>query len=71
VIAGTQSVNLILSMAIAGANDGKVSLDRAKVDGMTDFIAIESSHPFLMRNPEAIRQTLAFLRNGRFVAATK
>jgi triacylglycerol lipase len=66
VIAGTQSVNPILSLALPGPNDGKVSLERARVEGMSDFIAVAASHPFMMRNPEAIRQTLAFLKNGKF-----
>jgi hypothetical protein len=33
---------------------------------MTDHIVIGAPHPWLMRNPVAIRQTVAFLRNGRF-----
>jgi hypothetical protein len=66
VIAGTQSVNPILSTAFPEKNDGKVSVERAQVEGMADFIEVGTSHPFIMRNPEAIRQTVAFLKNGRF-----
>lgn len=68
VIAGTASINPILSTAFEGPNDGKVSVSRAKVDGMSDFIALPVSHPFLMRDDTAIRQTLAFLREGRFLS---
>ena len=67
VIAGTASVNPILSTALPDPDDGKVSVERTRVEGMSDFVAIDSSHPFLMRNKEAIRQTIAFLRNGGFV----
>lgn len=67
VIAGTSSVNPILSTAIPGLNDGKVSVQRARVEGMSDFMEVSSSHPFIMKNAEAIRQTLTFLKNGRFI----
>jgi triacylglycerol lipase len=66
VIAGTESVNPILSTALPDPNDGKVSVERARVEGMSDFMAVSASHPFIMRNPEAIRQALAFLKNGKF-----
>lgn len=68
VIAGTESINPILSTAFDGPNDGKVSVSRAKVDGMSDFIALPVSHPFIMRDDTAIRQTLVFLRTGRFLS---
>lgn len=66
VIAGTESVNPILSTAFDETNDGKVSVARAKVDGMSDFMEVAASHPFIMRNPEAIRQTIEFLFHGKF-----
>jgi hypothetical protein len=33
---------------------------------MSDFIVIHAAHPFIMRNDEAIRQTIAFLQTGKF-----
>lgn len=66
VIAGTKSVNLLLSTAFTETNDGKVSVSRARVEGMSDFIEVATSHPFIMRNSEAIRQTIAFLKHGKF-----
>lgn len=39
VIAGTRSINPLLSTALPDPDDGKVSVERAKVEGMTDFIA--------------------------------
>ncbi len=51
---------------IQGPNDGTVSVESARVQGMTDFVAVRASHTFIMRNPQAIRQTLTFLRTGRF-----
>lgn len=66
VIAGTRTINPILSQYLPNPDDGKVSLERAKVEGMTDFIAIQATHPFIMRNKSAIAQTIAFLRSGAF-----
>lgn len=66
VIAGDRSINWINSLLIPGPDDGKVSVRRARLPGMTDFIVVHATHPFIMRNPRAIRQTLAFLQNGKF-----
>lgn len=66
VIAGTQSINLILSTFLPNPDDGKVSVEATKVEGMTDFMALPATHPFLMRNEAAIEQTLHFLKNGSF-----
>lgn len=66
IIAGTRSINWINSLLIPGDDDGKVSVERTKLAGMSDHLAIAATHPFLMGNPRAIRQTLAFLRTGRF-----
>jgi hypothetical protein len=67
VIAGDRSINWINSLfLIPGSNDGKVSVERAKLAGMSDFLVIHATHPFIMRNDEAIRQTIQFLRTGAF-----
>ena len=66
VIAGDRSINWINSLMIPGSDDGKVSVERAKLAGMSDFVVIHATHPFIMRNREAIRQTIQFLRTGAF-----
>lgn len=66
IIAGDRSINWINSLLIPGPDDGKVSVKRTKLAGMTDFIVIHATHPLIMRNNEAIEQTIAFLRNGKF-----
>jgi hypothetical protein len=66
VIAGTKSVDPIFSRFLPNPHDGKVSVARTKVEGMTDFIEIKASHAFIMHDEEAIRQTIAFLSSGEF-----
>jgi len=66
IIAGDASINPINSLIIPGNDDGKVSVARAKLEGMTDFLVVSVSHPFIMRHPEVIRQSLHFLEHHRF-----
>jgi pimeloyl-ACP methyl ester carboxylesterase len=67
VIAGTRSINLILSTALPNPDDGKVSLERTKVDGMADFVSFPVSHPFIMQDKNVIRQVIHFLESGTFI----
>lgn len=66
IITGSRSINLILSLMIEGSDDGKVSVERAKLEGMKDFMVLPSTHPFIMRNEKAIAQTIYFLNHGVF-----
>ena len=68
VIAGDRSVNPLLSLLIPGADDGKVSVQRARAVGMRDFVRLHVTHTFMMRNRQVIRQTRNFLKTGRFAA---
>ncbi|MGY3489332.1 pimeloyl-ACP methyl ester carboxylesterase [Bradyrhizobium sp. USDA 4011] len=69
IIAGNRSVYPITSMGLPRPHDGRVSVANTRLDGMADHIVIRTSHPWLVRNREAIAQTLAFLRNGKFAKA--
>jgi triacylglycerol lipase len=57
-----------LADVIPGTDDGKVSVEQAKVEGMADFLVLPYSHPFIMNAQEVIDQTLHFLREGPFGA---
>lgn len=66
VIAGTRSINLILSTYLPDTDDGKVTVTSAKVEGMSDFIALPVTHPMMMKNSSVIAQVLHFLEYGKF-----
>jgi len=66
IIAGNRSVYPLASALLPRPNDGRVSVENTKLDGMADHIVIGASHPWLPRNAVAIEQTMAFLRDGRF-----
>ena len=66
IIAGTQSINPILSTLLPDADDGKVSVDATRVEGMSDHIEMPVTHVFMMRDDEVIDQVLHYLQNGQF-----
>lgn len=67
VIAGSETFNPILSQSLPNPDDGKVSVESTKVDGMTDFLVVPHSHPFIMLAEGVIEQAIAFIETGRFV----
>lgn len=56
-----------LSKIIPGEDDGKVSVERAKIEGMSDFLVLPCAHSFIMDQEEVISQTIYFLSHGRFL----
>ncbi|MFT5218072.1 MAG: pimeloyl-ACP methyl ester carboxylesterase [Gammaproteobacteria bacterium] len=66
IIAGTRSVNLILSALIPGRNDGKVAVEKTKLPGMRDHLEMAVTHPFMMRNKRVIEQVICYLQSGGF-----
>ena len=66
VIAGDRALDPVGYLLLPGANDGRVSVARTRIDGIADHITLHVTHAMMMRNPEVIRQALAFLREGRF-----
>ncbi|KLJ00148.1 alpha/beta fold hydrolase [Luteimonas sp. FCS-9] len=49
-----------------GAHDGTVAVDETRAPGLADHVVVEASHSGLLFSSAAVRQTAAFLREGRF-----
>jgi hypothetical protein len=50
---------------IKGLNDGKVSVENTKIEGMQDHLIVHTTHPFMMKNRRVITSTVAFLKTGQ------
>lgn len=51
---------------IAGTFDKKVSIERTKIDNMTDFVITPNGHTRIMKDNMVIAQIIHFLANGKF-----
>jgi hypothetical protein len=67
VIAGDRTIDPMSWLIIPGPNDGRVSVARTVVPGVTDQITVHATHALMMRNEDVIRQATAFLKEGRFL----
>jgi len=66
VIAGNQPINPLGRWLIPGENDGEVSVESTRLEGMSDFVVVPENHTFMMNAPEVAKETVAFLRTGHF-----
>lgn len=54
------------SLLIRGPSDGRVAVERTKIDGMKDHITINTSHSLMMYRNDVMKYILTFLQQGRF-----
>ena len=66
IIAGDVSLNPFFSLLVRGPSDGKVSVARAKVDGMNDFLVVHHSHTWMMWRKDVLLQIQSYLKTGVF-----
>lgn len=67
-IAGTLSWPYVDSwFVMPGENDGRVSVESTKIEGMKDHITVPATHTFIMDRPDVQRQVVAFLKSGSFI----
>jgi pimeloyl-ACP methyl ester carboxylesterase len=66
IIAGNRTIDPITSSVLENPDDGRVSVDDTRLEGMDDFVVVEHSHAFMMRMREPIELTIRFLQTGSF-----
>ncbi len=66
IIAGTNNHRPFIASRIKEPNDGTVTVNETKVEGMKDFIQLPTTHTFMMWNESVLEQTLHFLNQGQF-----
>ena len=52
---------------LPGDNDGIVTVDEARLEGAADFLLLPYPHAVMQFFPRTIRNTIHFLRHGRFL----
>ena len=69
IIAGTRSIHPIGHLAIPGPDDGIVSVEQTRVEGVP-VIVLPRSHAFIMSSRYTAEAVIEFLRTGEFGEAT-
>jgi len=66
IIAGSGRAHPFWRKTLPAPNDGTVPVERTRVPSAIDHLVIRSTHPFIMWNRVAKRQTVGFIENGSF-----
>jgi alpha-beta hydrolase superfamily lysophospholipase len=66
VIAGNRTIDPVTSAVLENPDDGRVSVNDTRLEGMADFVIVDHSHAFMMRMRRPIELTIEFLRSGQF-----
>ena len=66
IVTGDRSISPLGSWLIPGPDDGKVGVDRARLEGATDFMVVSATHTFIMNRKDVAEEVVHFLRRGRF-----
>ena len=64
VVAGTKGG--MLGWFLPGPSDGKVTVERAREEGVKELLEVRAGHTWIMRDKAVIEATVRFLKTGRF-----
>ena len=71
VIAGRRNITPMGYFWLGRPNDGIVTVESTRDEGMSDHIILPVTHTFMMRNNKVIDHTIYFLKFGRFIRNDK
>ncbi len=66
VIMGNRSSLRLFKRLLDVENDGIVSAERGRIDGLRGFSVINADHTFIQMHPETVRLSLGFLKTGEW-----
>lgn len=66
VIAGVRSLKDANAAFLPGDDDGVVPVSSTRLEGMSDFVVIETGHAMMRYNREVAHQAIMFLKQGYF-----
>jgi pimeloyl-ACP methyl ester carboxylesterase len=66
IVAGNCNLDPLASLIIGTPNDGKVSIESTKLEGMADHTIIGATHTFIASKRAAQAHTVDFLQTGAF-----
>jgi len=66
IIAGTKTANPLSYLIFDQPNDGKVTVESSKLEGMADHIVLPYTHTFMMERREVAESVISFLNKAAF-----
>jgi triacylglycerol lipase len=71
IVAGDRSLNPLFSAWLAGPDDGKVAVARARLAGATEFLVLHHSHTWLQWRGDTLAHIKTFLASAHFAPSEK
>lgn len=67
IIAGTKEwPYIVAAFVVPGPGDGRVSVERTRLEGMKDHMTVNATHTYIMDRSDVHRQIVHFLEEGAF-----
>jgi len=66
VISGTRAFDPLCWLILPKPNDGRVSVQSTKIQGMKEHLVLGVTHTFMMKNSRVIKEVQHFLKEGSF-----
>ena len=71
VIMGDRPTIPFFQRLFCGENDGIVSTEKGRIDGLQGFSVVSADHTFIQMHPEAIRLSVGFLKFGEWPVSAR